>query len=118
MSKHTEGPWWIMNDGRGDGKPWVAHMEAAAGLTVGSPANTEPICRVSGYLQPVEANTALICAAPDLLAACKAALEALRVSRPLSTPKQSNSKEVSASILAAASRQLSAAIQKAEEQRT
>lgn len=55
------GPWGIMNDGPiGDGKPWRAHMEPEAGLTVGSTVHTEPIARVSGYLMPVEANADFI----------------------------------------------------------
>lgn len=72
MARHTAGTWAIMRDGPiGDGKPWAAAFEAAAGLTVGSTDHTEPIGRVWGYLQPVEANAALICAAPDLMEACK-----------------------------------------------
>lgn len=62
-----------MNDGpirgRKPWEPWTAYMEAGAGLTIASPTNTEPICRVSGYLQPVVANARLIAAAPALLAA-------------------------------------------------
>lgn len=70
---HTPGPWNIMHDGpRGDGKPWAAHLEAAPGLTLGCPSNTEPICRVSGYLMPAEANARLIAAAPKLLEALEA----------------------------------------------
>lgn len=69
---HTKGKWQFMND-------FVlrkqAYNEAAPGITIFSPYNTEPICRVSGYLQPLEANARLIAAAPDLLEACKAALE-------------------------------------------
>lgn len=61
MTTHTPTPWGVMHDGpAGDGMPWVAFREAAPGLTIGSPHNTELICRVSGYLQPVEANAAHI----------------------------------------------------------
>ena len=72
-TKHTSGPWGIMHDGPiGDGKPWVAFKgtvfeEVAPSLTIASPHNTEPICRVSGYLHPVMANAHLIAAAPELL---------------------------------------------------
>ena len=72
---HSKGPWGIMYDGpKSDGEPWVAHMEAAPGLTIGSPDHTESICRVSGYLRPVKANARLIAASPLLLEALKAAL--------------------------------------------
>lgn len=61
--------WGIMNDGPiGDGKPWTAYGEAAPGLTICSTHNTEPVCRVLGYLQPVEAYAALIAAAPETAA--------------------------------------------------
>ena len=74
----TPGPWYPMLDGpridRKEWEPWLALMEAAPGLTIGSVGHTEPICRVSGYLRPVEANARFIAAAPDLLAACKEAL--------------------------------------------
>ena len=67
-AKHTPAPWGVMNDGPlGDGKPWTAHLEAAPGLTLVSPHNSEPICRVSGYCQPVEANARLIAESPVLL---------------------------------------------------
>jgi len=71
----TPGPWEPMMDGpkrdRKPWEPWEASMEAAPGLTIGCRNNTEPICRVSGYLQPVKANARLIASAPDLLAALK-----------------------------------------------
>ena len=68
--EHTPAKWGIMPDGpQGDGKPWAAHMEAAAGLTIGCDSNTEPVCRVSGYLMPVKANARLIASAPALLSA-------------------------------------------------
>ena len=73
----TPGPWQPMMDGpkrdRKPWEPWEALMEAAPGLTIGCRSSTEPICRVSGYLQPVKANARLIAAAPELLAALKAA---------------------------------------------
>ena len=75
--QHTPGPWQPMNDGprnRQPWEPWIAYAEAAPGLTIASPHNTEPICRVNGYLQPVEANARLIAAAPDLLAALETML--------------------------------------------
>lgn len=55
-------------------EPWKAMMEAAPGLTIGSAHNTEPVCRVSGYLQPCVANAKLIAAAPLLYEACAALL--------------------------------------------
>lgn len=74
----TPGPWYPMLDGpridRKEWEPWLALMEAAPGLTIGSVGHTEPICRVSGYLRPVEANARLIAAAPDLLAVLRDAL--------------------------------------------
>jgi len=72
--EHTKGPWGIMNDAALR-KP--AFMEEAPGITIASPHNTEPICRVSGYLQPLEANTALIAAAPELLEAAQAARQSI-----------------------------------------
>ena len=67
---HSEGQWWPMMDGpkenRQPWEPWAAFMEAAPGLTIGCTSNTEPLCRVSGYLVPVVANAALIARAPDL----------------------------------------------------
>lgn len=68
--RFTPGPWGPMNDGpdlqRAPWTPWQAGLEAAPGLTIASPENTEPICRVSGCLQPVVANAQLIAVAPDL----------------------------------------------------
>lgn len=68
---HTPGPWGLY----GSKEPTRGFAEAAPSLSVGSVEHTEPICRVHGYLHDVEANAALIAAAPDLLEACKAALE-------------------------------------------
>ena len=54
--KATEGPW-----GRyGTGKPMQGKLEAAPGLSIGSVTHTEPLCRVSGYLLPLEANAEFI----------------------------------------------------------
>lgn len=69
---HTPKPWAFMNDAV---LRKAAFQEAAPGITIASPANSEPICRVSGYLHPLEANARLITAAPDLLKACKDAIE-------------------------------------------
>jgi hypothetical protein len=109
MTKLTEGPFDV--------------HEGAVGLEIHQASDehgTRPLADVDpeNLLPDKEAHALarVFAAAPDLLAACKAALEALRVSRPLSTPKQSNSKEVSASVLAAASRQLHDAIRKAESE--
>lgn len=75
-TKHTSGPWGIMNDGpNGDMMPWKASNEAAPGLTIGSLHNTEYIARVNGYCLPIEANALLIIAAPDLLTALQRLLD-------------------------------------------
>ena len=70
MSQHTKGPWGAMSDGPvfriNLWQPWQGSLEAAPGLTIGSPHNTEMICRVSGYLQPVVANARLISLAPEM----------------------------------------------------
>lgn len=73
------GPWGVMHDGpKGDGEPWVAHMEAAPGLTVGAVEHTEPVARVSGYLYDVKANAALISHAPEDIAFLLALVEKQR----------------------------------------
>lgn len=46
---------------------WAVMEPAAGGLTIASPVNTEPICRVSGYLQPVVGNARFIARARTLL---------------------------------------------------
>ena len=69
MSAHTPGEWWPMGDGplRDDlWVPWTAFGEAAGGITIGSTEHTEPICRVSGYLQPVIDNARLIAVSPRM----------------------------------------------------
>lgn len=58
---HTPGPW----NRFGHWEPRKGSLETAPSLSVGSVHHTEPICRVSGYLHDVEANTNLIAAAPD-----------------------------------------------------
>ena len=71
MSKHTPGPWGPMASLSDDETiawtPIQGKLEAAPGLTIGSLHNTEAICRVFGYLQPVVANARLIAAAPEML---------------------------------------------------
>lgn len=89
-SQHTPEPWGIMNDGpAGDGKPWQTYKELRPGLTISSPHNTEPIGRLSGYLQPIEANAERILACvngcaglnpeamSDLMSACEGLCKAL-----------------------------------------
>ena len=62
-SQCTSGPWGFLGDGV---LRKAAYREAAPGITIASPHNTEPICRVSGYAQPLEANARLIAMAPEL----------------------------------------------------
>ncbi len=82
MSKHTPGPWGPMASLSDDETiawtPIQGKLEAAPGLTIGSPHHTEPICRVSGYLQPVVANARLIAAAPEMLEALEQTRKALK----------------------------------------
>ncbi len=70
MRKHTPGPWGSMAGPSDDETiawtPIQGKLEPAPGLTIGSPHNTEPICRVFGYMQPVVANARLIAAAPEM----------------------------------------------------
>ena len=68
MSKHTPGPWHYQIDSHRRGRVFAGNMWLATTWTfpgdygVGTPL-------------PAGANARLIAAAPDLLAACKAALE-------------------------------------------
>lgn len=70
MTEHTKGPWRI--------DCWHGQHDECGALIVG--ANGERICDTAGefYLRPSEciANARLIAAAPDLLHACKHALNA------------------------------------------
>jgi hypothetical protein len=62
QAKHTPGPWRI-----GD-----------AGVTVFGPPNGNPSpITIARIVHPEKANTRLIAAAPELLEACKAALDGL-----------------------------------------
>lgn len=56
---HTPKPWGMTKAQQGS-------FEAAPGITVFSSSNTELICRVSGYLQPLAANAQLIVLSPDM----------------------------------------------------
>ena len=51
-------PDWVEMQDAVNRKP--AFMEAAPGITVGTPHNTEPIARFSGYLMPLEDNVAFV----------------------------------------------------------
>ena len=67
--QHQFGPWGPSDDPNLKCK-WQLRrelLESAPGLTIFSVHNTEPICRVSGYMQPVVENARLIAAAPDML---------------------------------------------------
>ena len=75
MSEHTPGPWDAFG---APGDQWIpkqGSLEAAPGLSIGSAHHTEPICRVNGYLLPLESNARLITAAPEMLAALEAYLK-------------------------------------------
>ena len=73
----TPRPWLIMKDGpKGDGEPYQFPMEAAPGLTIASPANTEFIARLNGYGHDVKANAAFILHAVNTFDEAKAALRA------------------------------------------
>jgi len=64
--KATEGPWGRYGNiipGEHEIKPRQGSLEAAPSLSIGSVAHTEPICRVHGYLHPVEANSDFIATA-------------------------------------------------------
>jgi len=61
--ERTKGTWGPYGSPDKRWEPTRGSMEAAPGLTIGSTDNTEPICRVSGYLQPLEANADFICTA-------------------------------------------------------
>jgi hypothetical protein len=73
MSKHTPGPWTVDEEILHEGKLHVAGRSATV------EAGDKGICKLIRHSQsthdPVsEANARLIAAAPDLLAACEAAL--------------------------------------------
>ena len=63
MKLHTPPPWYVMQDAQ---CMRAAFGEPSPGLTIASMSNSEPICRVYGYLQPLEANARLIVAAPSM----------------------------------------------------
>jgi hypothetical protein len=65
--KHTPGPWRWVDPPEGQDEGPLARLVAADGTEV---LNFDPSC---GW-PPDDANARLICAAPDLLAACEAAL--------------------------------------------
>jgi hypothetical protein len=63
--KHTPGPWRWVDPPEGQDEGPLARLVAADGTEV---LNFDPSC---GW-PPDDANARLICAAPDLLAACEA----------------------------------------------
>ena len=71
MPEHTRGPWGPMGNPNSTKEelwtPSKGAMEPAPGLTIGSPHNAEPICRVLGYLQPVILNAHVIVASPEMV---------------------------------------------------
>lgn len=69
MSKHTPGPWWLGRD--------PCHYDSLTSISGGSDSNggIRSVAEVGGHdVDEAEANARLIAAAPDLLAACEAAL--------------------------------------------
>ena len=70
MSGHTPGPWGIRTYNYGD------HRDAEGIFPVGQVINLVP-CVYGRTLEQCDANAKLIAAAPELLAACRAALALL-----------------------------------------
>jgi hypothetical protein len=71
MGKYTSGPWTAGHT------PFYLRMgQQGEPLTIRSPHNTEEICTVWTCCQPTEANARLIAAAPDLLEALNAIIDA------------------------------------------
>jgi hypothetical protein len=73
-AKHTPGPWIVGDQRRRD--PGCILIHTSSGESIASAWN---LMRPdgSGPDTPMEANARLIAAAPDLLAACKSAMELL-----------------------------------------
>ena len=61
--ERTKGKWGPYGSPDKRWEPVQGCMEGAPGVTICSTDNSEPICRVSGYLQPLEANAEFICRA-------------------------------------------------------
>ena len=79
MTKHTQGPWTGKEDD--DGEIWVLRPDGQSGLCrmlppKGKFTHGETLEKIDMHPENL-ANAHLIAAAPDLLEACKEALEAL-----------------------------------------
>ena len=76
-------PDWNYYGGPDAKEPKQGSLEAAPGLTVGTPHNTEPIARFSGYLMDVVANVEFVIHAradiPALIAEVEKLREALEI---------------------------------------
>ena len=81
MAEHTPGPWITGIVDSWDGK--CVYRWIGPGPDRSNAVATQGLIGVRGKRrEQLEANTRLIAAAPDLLAACEAGLEALTVSSP------------------------------------
>lgn len=72
-TKHTPEPWDVQNKGHLYG-PSARH-EVVNGINIDGSKNLPTICRMPDLSEQSYANARLIAAAPDLLAACRAALD-------------------------------------------
>lgn len=64
MSEHTPGPWQARHEPDGEGPAWIIETQPYA----------DDVCGIHTDSADDAANARLICAAPDLLAACEALL--------------------------------------------
>ena len=83
MSKHTPGPWsahnHVIKNGMMNGGDWAGHIEDNKGRGLAVICfNTSTPEKGKVSQKEAEANLKLISAAPDLLEACKAALELIK----------------------------------------
>jgi hypothetical protein len=80
MAEHTPGPWVQTHHEHGSGLTVQRYRTDICGrlnFMDGKRIGSEPVCSLYSGFVGFEPNANLICAAPDLLAACKEALEVL-----------------------------------------
>ncbi len=79
MSRHTPGDWYAYRHTHGgppaNGECYRIDIRGNPVRVDGKVYSSEPICSLYAGFVHFEGNAALIAAAPDLLAACKQALE-------------------------------------------